>query len=187
MLKDGVKKGALEARSAAATYVGRKSYRRYAILRTRSREASEANSRLHQLAITYSDISPRRPSNPRRIYSDQFETYGVIIAPGLGECRWRPFRTNRRKRQPVLAGFHVVDDWTSAQWPFRPQYVLSDSIDMTTADLRNRPVYYQHWRNWIACFISNRVGRNLFAYLRLLLTGSRFGAVYMICAVGVYV
>jgi hypothetical protein len=30
MLKDGVKKGRL----AAATYVGRKSYRRYAILRT---------------------------------------------------------------------------------------------------------------------------------------------------------
>ena len=41
------KEGALEARSAAATYIGRKSYRRYAILRTRSREASEANSRLH--------------------------------------------------------------------------------------------------------------------------------------------
>ena len=41
------KEGALEATSAAARNVGRKSYRRYAILRTRSREASEANSRLH--------------------------------------------------------------------------------------------------------------------------------------------
>ena len=118
--------------------------------------------------------------------SNQFEAYGVITAPSLGECRWQSLHTNHWKRQPILSGLHVVNDWTSAQWPVRPQYVLSRLIDGITTDSRNRPVHHQHPSAWNTCFVSHCV-RLTFCCRSALADNCRFGAVYMICAVGVYV
>lgn len=93
--------------------------------------------------------------------SRQPEAYGVIIAPGLGECRWQSLCTNRRERQPVLLGLHPVDYWTLAQWSFRPQYVLSGINVLPRANLYNRSVYRQHTSDWNTCFVSHCVRRTL--------------------------
>jgi hypothetical protein len=94
---------------------------------------------------------------PPRSSRTQFEAYGVTIASGLGECRWQSLRTNCWKRQPLLPGLHIINDWTSAQWPFRPQYVLPIFIDGTIADSRGRPVHRQHRSSWNTCFVSHCV------------------------------
>jgi hypothetical protein len=68
----------------------------------------------------HSEVQSSRPtlSEPPQT---QFEAYGVSTTPGLGDCRWQSLRTIRWKRQPVLRRVCFIDNWTSAQWTFRPQ------------------------------------------------------------------
>ena len=128
-----------------------------------------------------------QPTAPRRKSSQSLsEAYGVIIAPGLGERRLQPLRTNRWKRQPILPGLRVIDDWSATHWSFRPQYVpLSCSVRLQLTYLLDRSV--------INIPVIGIPASLAFAFglppgtLPPSLTFSRFGAVYMICAVGVYV
>ena len=128
-----------------------------------------------------------QPTAPRRKSSQSLsEAYGVIIAPGLGERRLQPLRTNRWKRQPILPGLRAIDDWSATHWSFRPQYVpLSCSVRLQLTYLLDRSV--------INIPVIGIPASLAFAFglppgtLPPSLTFSRFGAVYMICAVGVYV
>jgi len=121
------------------------------------REGQRGQIRVHLQNKARLSHLPTQPPFSSTQESNPFEAYGVTIASGLGECRWQPLRTNCWKRQPLLPGLHVINDWTSAQWPFRPQYVLPISIDGTIADSRDRPVHRQHRSSWNTCFVSHCV------------------------------
>lgn len=145
--------------SASLTQNCRSSFRRrYSIFRPLSkRRPARPNPRAPSKLKARLSHLPTQPPFSSTQESNPFEAYGVTIASGLGECRWQPLRTNCWKRQPLLPGLHVIDDWTSAQWPFRPQYVLPILIDGTIADSRDRPVHRQHRSSWNTCFVSHCV------------------------------
>jgi hypothetical protein len=49
------------------------------------------------------------------------EAYGVITAPGLGECLWQSICTYDRKGQSVLRWLHLIDPGPSSLWLLWPQ------------------------------------------------------------------
>lgn len=154
------------ATSASARNVGALSADgRYSIFRSLSkRRPARPNPRAPRLTIISSRPSSTTSNSLDAAIPNQFEAYGVIIASGLGECRWQPLRTNYWQRQPVLPRLHVINDWTSAQWAFRPQYVLPRLINGTIADPHDRSVHRQHRSDWNTCFISHCVRRALLRY-----------------------
>jgi hypothetical protein len=123
-MKDGVRKEPPRRQPQPEMSAERATDTRYSIFRSWSkRRPARPNSHLPQ--PSQSDIClPRRLPVLDTAIPTQFEAYGVITAPGLGECRWQSLRTDCWKRQPILPRLHLINDWTSAHWPFRPQYVL---------------------------------------------------------------
>ena len=98
----------------------------------------EARSRLCFIRTADSISTTRNLTqflNSRKHLSTEFEAYGVIIAPSLGECRWQSLRTNNRERKPVLRWHYVADSRNSAQWILRLKLVID-------ADLNCLPLAY---------------------------------------------